>query len=76
MAKRHLTGKQLAFLFGSGILSGSRSGGGKGGKGKGEVTYNKARAKTLSSLRKRGVDVTSRKEGGAAVQPQQRGSEA
>ena len=63
MAKRHLTGKQLAFLFGSGILSGSRSGGGKGGGkgGKGEVHYNKARAKTLGSLRKRGVDVTSRK---------------
>lgn len=59
MAKRALTGRQLAFLFASKILS--RSGGGKGGKGKGEVTYNKDRAKTLSSLRKRGVDVTSRK---------------
>ena len=59
MAKRALSPKVLAFLFASGILS--RSGGGKGGKGKGEVVYNKARAKTLSSLRKRGVDVTSRK---------------
>ena len=55
MAKRHLTGRQLRWLFASGVLKGK-------GRGKDRtVTYDKARAATVSRNRKRGVDVTSRK---------------
>lgn len=58
--KRALSGKALAFLFASGILS--SSGGGGGGKGgKREVTYSKKRAASVAAARKRGIDPTSRR---------------
>lgn len=55
MAKRAISGRALRFLFASGILRGKGSGKNR------TVTYDKARARTTSNLRKRGVDVTSRK---------------
>ena len=55
MAKRKLSARSLRYLFARGILRGKGSGKNR------TVTYDKARAKTTSNLRKRGVDVTSRK---------------
>ncbi|KEF35480.1 hypothetical protein RDMS_01620 [Deinococcus sp. RL] len=54
--KRNLTARQLKFLFASRILRGRGSGKNR------TVTYDKARAATVSRNRKRGVDVTSRKK--------------
>ena len=53
--KRKLSPRSLRLLFALGILKGKGSGKNR------TVSYDKKRAQTTSNLRKRGVDVTSRK---------------
>lgn len=56
MAKRHISARALRFLFASGVLRSKGSGKNR------TVTYDKDRAATTARLRKRGVNVASRKK--------------